>query len=220
MDLPAYLRVRQRGDMLVFTNYGPSPARIPQSFTGGLPLGDRLVPPAGVAVLSSARPPPGASGQSRYPAFMGLKQFVNHMPDLIQIQLSRSMRVQHGGMIHRLFPAGNNRINGELLDRDIGLDQAGKMCRQFVNPGAGFAPSAIDITRHFHTGIFRQIADKVPVQHITINHIRRAGNDRRDNPGRIFNQIFLCIMVLCQPADQLPGRPIPPAVFHNAGYIH
>ena len=50
-DLPACPWVRQRGDMLVFTNYG-CPARIPQSFTGGLLLGDRLVPPAGVAVLS------------------------------------------------------------------------------------------------------------------------------------------------------------------------
>ena len=51
-DLPRYLRVRQRGDMLIFTNYGPTPARIPQSFTGDLFLGDRDVPPAGVAVLS------------------------------------------------------------------------------------------------------------------------------------------------------------------------
>ena len=53
-DLPDYLRVRQRGNMLVFTNYGSSPARIPQSFTGGLLLGDRLVPPAGVTILSVA----------------------------------------------------------------------------------------------------------------------------------------------------------------------
>ena len=51
-DLPRYLRVRQRGDMLIFTNYGPTPTRIPQSFTGDLFLGDRDVPPAGVAVLS------------------------------------------------------------------------------------------------------------------------------------------------------------------------
>ena len=53
-DLPDYLRVRQRGDMLIFTNYGPEPVAIPNSFTGPLLLGDRAVPPAGVTVLSVA----------------------------------------------------------------------------------------------------------------------------------------------------------------------
>ncbi len=52
-DLPDYLRLRQRGDMLVFTNYGPHPAPIPQGFTGKLLLGDRMVPPTGVTILSA-----------------------------------------------------------------------------------------------------------------------------------------------------------------------
>ena len=49
--MPDYLRVRQAGDLLIFTNYGPKPMPIPDSFTGALLLGDRMVPAAGVAVL-------------------------------------------------------------------------------------------------------------------------------------------------------------------------
>ena len=52
-DMPDYLRVRQRGQILIFTNYGTEPASIPQSFSGDILLGERSVPPAGVAVLSA-----------------------------------------------------------------------------------------------------------------------------------------------------------------------
>ena len=53
-DLPGYLRVRQRGNLQIFTNYGPETASIPSSFTGKLLLGSREVPASDVAILSAA----------------------------------------------------------------------------------------------------------------------------------------------------------------------
>ena len=52
-EMPEYLRVRQSGEMLIFTNYGPRPVAIPDTFSGRLLLGERILPPAGVSILSS-----------------------------------------------------------------------------------------------------------------------------------------------------------------------
>ena len=51
-DLPPYLRVRQRGKMAVFTNYGPEQVDIPASYKGEVLIGDRKIDPAGVAVMT------------------------------------------------------------------------------------------------------------------------------------------------------------------------
>ena len=53
-DLPSYLRVRQRGNLQIFTNYGPETASIPSSYTGKLLLGSREVPASDVTILSAA----------------------------------------------------------------------------------------------------------------------------------------------------------------------
>ena len=53
-DLPPYLRVRERGDLAIFINYGPEKAMIPDSIKGEVILGDRWVEPAGVAVMKTA----------------------------------------------------------------------------------------------------------------------------------------------------------------------
>ena len=53
-DLPGYLRVRQRGNLQIFTNYGPETASIPSSFAGALLLGSREVPASDIAILSAA----------------------------------------------------------------------------------------------------------------------------------------------------------------------
>ena len=50
-DLARYLRMRQRGDMMIFTNYGPEHADIPETIQGKLLLGDRRIAPAGVAIM-------------------------------------------------------------------------------------------------------------------------------------------------------------------------
>ena len=51
-DLPPYLRVRQRGKMAIFTNYGPLQVDIPESYKGEVLIGDRRIDPAGVAVMT------------------------------------------------------------------------------------------------------------------------------------------------------------------------
>ena len=51
--MPNYLRARRRGNYQIFTNYGPVAAQIPASITGQFCVGDRLVPPAGVAIMVS-----------------------------------------------------------------------------------------------------------------------------------------------------------------------
>ena len=51
--LPAYLRVRQISNLLIFTNYGPDAAVIPDSYAGNILLGERIVPAAGVSILSA-----------------------------------------------------------------------------------------------------------------------------------------------------------------------
>ena len=53
-DMPPYLRVRQRGYMAIFTNYGPHQVDIPESFKGDVLIGDRKIDPAGVAVMTLA----------------------------------------------------------------------------------------------------------------------------------------------------------------------
>ena len=56
-DLPAYLRMRQRGAMTIFTNYGPDPVFIPDTLDGDFVIGGRVVAPAGVAVMISSVTP-------------------------------------------------------------------------------------------------------------------------------------------------------------------
>ena len=53
-DMPPYLRVRQRGNMAIFTNYGPHQVNIPASFKGQVLIGDRKIDSAGVTVMTLA----------------------------------------------------------------------------------------------------------------------------------------------------------------------
>ena len=50
-DMPAYLRVRQRGRHLIFTHYGPEPAVIPDSFKGRIILGAKQMQQADVTIM-------------------------------------------------------------------------------------------------------------------------------------------------------------------------
>ena len=50
-DMPAYMRVRQRGHHLIFTHYGPQIAQIPDSFDGEIILGDRQMSQADVTIM-------------------------------------------------------------------------------------------------------------------------------------------------------------------------
>ena len=50
-EMPSYLRVRQRGNKLIFVNYGGETATIPDSFSGIFILGTKDVPAAGVSIM-------------------------------------------------------------------------------------------------------------------------------------------------------------------------
>ena len=53
-DLPDYLRVRQRGNHLIFTHYGPQEAIIPDSYQGTILLGSKVMKQADVTIMESA----------------------------------------------------------------------------------------------------------------------------------------------------------------------
>ena len=52
--MPAYLRVRQRGEHLIFTYYGPDEVSIPLSFEGEFVLGGREMKQADVTIMKIA----------------------------------------------------------------------------------------------------------------------------------------------------------------------
>ena len=51
-DMPAYLRVRQRGTQLIFTHYGPEQVTIPESFAGEVLLGSRVMSQTDVTIIA------------------------------------------------------------------------------------------------------------------------------------------------------------------------
>ena len=53
-DMPAYLRVRQRGEQLIFTHYGPEQVTIPDSFTGEILLGSRVMSQTDVTIIKQS----------------------------------------------------------------------------------------------------------------------------------------------------------------------
>ena len=50
-DMPEYMRVRQRGNQLIFTHYGPESVIIPDSFEGTIILGSRQMSQADVTIM-------------------------------------------------------------------------------------------------------------------------------------------------------------------------
>ena len=51
VELPEYLRVRRRGDLLFFTNYGSQEVSIPEVYQGNLLLGKRTLSQADISIL-------------------------------------------------------------------------------------------------------------------------------------------------------------------------
>ena len=51
ITLPEYLRVRQRGNLLFFTNYGKKDVVIPNAFQGEILLGSKKMKQADVTIL-------------------------------------------------------------------------------------------------------------------------------------------------------------------------
>ena len=53
VSLPEYLRVRQRGNLLFFTNYGKQKVSIPKEYNGEFLLGQRELAQSDLAILKS-----------------------------------------------------------------------------------------------------------------------------------------------------------------------
>ena len=53
VSLPEYLRVRQRGNLLFFTNYGKQKISIPKDYQGEFLLGQRELAQADLAILKT-----------------------------------------------------------------------------------------------------------------------------------------------------------------------
>ena len=53
VSLPKYLRVRQRGNLLFFTNYGKQKVSIPNEYNGEFLLGQRELAQSDLAILKS-----------------------------------------------------------------------------------------------------------------------------------------------------------------------
>lgn len=62
VDLPEGLRLRRAGSLRFAFNYGGTAAALPDAVEGAFLIGERSLPPAGVAVLRTARGPDGEGG--------------------------------------------------------------------------------------------------------------------------------------------------------------
>ena len=85
---------------------------------------------------------------------MRRQQIIDQMPDLVEVQFSRRMRVQHGGVINMFSLAGQQRFNRQLLDVDIGLHQSGEMRRQMAD-FLRVQTVPVNQARYFHASVFR-----------------------------------------------------------------
>ena len=57
----------------------------------------------------------------RQPIAVRLDQIVNQVPDLLQAQLGRCMRIEHGGVVDVLALAGEGGFDGQRLHVEVGL---------------------------------------------------------------------------------------------------
>ena len=54
IDMPEYLRVRRRGDLVCVMNYGPETVTLPDTLRGDIIIGERRIPQAGIVMLRDA----------------------------------------------------------------------------------------------------------------------------------------------------------------------
>ena len=62
-------------------------------------------------------------------------QLVDELPDLVEVELGRGVRVHHGGVVDVLAVLRHQRRDGQLLHVDVGADQRGELRRQRADVG-------------------------------------------------------------------------------------
>jgi hypothetical protein len=66
---------------------------------------------------------------------MGGEELVDEVGDFLQRQLGRGVRVEHGGVAGVVAAAGDDRLDSQFLDVDVGLHDCRKLGRQPADPG-------------------------------------------------------------------------------------
>ena len=66
---------------------------------------------------------------------MGGEQVVDQVPDLVEVELGRRVRIHHRGVIDVLAVLGHQRRDGQFLHVDVGADQRGQLRRQGADIG-------------------------------------------------------------------------------------
>ena len=88
----------------------------------------------------------------RYPLAMRGEQVVDEVPDLVEVEFGRSVRVHHRGVIKMLAIFVHQRGDGQFLHIDVGADQRGKLRRQFADE-CRLDARGVDQARHFRRAV-------------------------------------------------------------------
>src|SRR5689334_23154495 len=89
---------------------------------------------------------------------VGLQEPVHEVVDLLEGELRRRVRVEHGRVVGVLEPAGERRLDGQLLDVDVGADEGRQLRRQLAD-GLGGDSSRIGQAGHLDAA-GRQVVDQ------------------------------------------------------------
>ena len=121
---------------------------------------------------------------------MGFYQFITHAADIINIQLRRRMRIQHGSLVNIILISRSGSLDGKQLHIDIGLVH----CCQLHGQAAymtGIDSLGIDHTRNLHTGIGGKVINQPGVQDVSANLVRLVGHHRLHDVRSIFPGTFM-----------------------------
>ena len=89
---------------------------------------------------------------------MRCDQVIDQRVDLIQIQLSRRVWVEHGGMVDMLALTGQRGLDRQRLHIHVGLHQRGQLRRQHADLGR-LEAVLVDQAGYFDTAALRQVVE-------------------------------------------------------------
>src|SRR5271170_1146710 len=112
-------------------------------------------------------------------------QLVDQAPNLIEVELGRSVRVHHRGVVDVFAVLGHEGADGELLDIDVGADQRGQLRRERAHSSRMNA-RRIHEAGDFHGAIVGQRGNAAVVALIAVDYRGLAGPDGIDDGGGIF----------------------------------
>ena len=95
------------------------------------------------------------------PLIVAVDELVHQRGDLVERQLGRRVRVEHGGALGGVARAGERRLDGERLHVDVGLHQRGEMGRQRADR-LGRDAARVGHAGHLDAAARRQVVDQSP----------------------------------------------------------